>query len=207
MFKNVICDQTQLQEQLQKQSLDQDLSKQIQPQAIARAKAQAQKKKNKETKVREEKEQQDQKDLYWMNQALSLANQAESIGEVPVGAVIVVENELIGQGFNQPISTNDPTAHAEIIALRQAAQTIKNYRLVNAALYVTLEPCAMCAGAMVHARLERLIFGAKDNKAGMAGSKFNLLQESNLNHHISCLGGVLAEESGFLLQEFFRKRR
>lgn len=147
------------------------------------------------------------KDEYWMNQALELARHAESLGEVPVGAIVVFDNEILGQGWNQPIGANDPTAHAEIVALRHAAQKINNYRLINTTLYVTLEPCAMCAGAMVHARIQRLVFGAKDPKLGAAGSVLNLIQEPQLNHRIISDGGVLADPCAHVLQKFFRHRR
>lgn len=146
-------------------------------------------------------------DETWMQQALVLAKKADSSGEVPVGAVLVFENQVIGRGFNQPIQANDPCAHAEILALRQGAQFLKNYRLVGCTLYVTLEPCAMCAGAMVHARIQRLVYGALDPKTGAAGSVFNLLQDSRLNHRIMVTSGVLAEPCSQLLREFFQARR
>ncbi len=142
-----------------------------------------------------------------MHRALELAMLAEKIGEVPVGAVLVLDNQIIGEGWNHPIQAHDPSAHAEILALRQGAKHIKNYRLVNATLYVTLEPCAMCAGAMVHARIQRLVFGAPDPKTGAAGGVLNLLQEPRLNHQVRCEGGLLSLECGELLREFFRKRR
>jgi tRNA(adenine34) deaminase len=146
-------------------------------------------------------------DEYWMRHALSLAKRAELLGEVPVGAVLVLENKLIGEGWNQPIQGKDPTAHAEILAIRHGALALNNYRLIDTTLYVTLEPCAMCAGAMVHARIGRLVFGAFDPKTGAAGSVFNLLQDKRLNHQISIEGGVLAEPCGELLRDFFRSRR
>lgn len=146
-------------------------------------------------------------DEHWMNHALSLAVKAEVLGEVPVGALLVLDNEMIAEGWNQPISTSDPTAHAEIMALRQGAQHINNYRLVNTTLYVTLEPCAMCAGAMIHARIQRLVYGAADPKTGAAGSVLNLLQDERLNHRIVCEGGVMAKSCGELLQNFFKSRR
>lgn len=146
-------------------------------------------------------------DTYWMNCALDLAKRAEEMGEVPVGAIVIYENEIIGSGYNQSISVKDPTAHAEIIALRQAAQKVNNYRLLNTTLYVTLEPCVMCAGAMVHARIQRLVFGAKDSKMGAAGSVLNLVQEPRLNHRIQYEGGILAEPCAHLLRDFFRSRR
>jgi tRNA(adenine34) deaminase len=149
----------------------------------------------------------DKQDEFWMNKALMLAKQAEEAGEVPVGALLVAKNEVIGQGWNQPIGSNDPTAHAEILALRAGAKFLNNYRLIHTTLYVTLEPCLMCAGAMVHARIERLVFGAADPKSGAAGSIMNLVQDPRLNHQISCQGGVLAKECGQILQTFFKKRR
>lgn len=146
-------------------------------------------------------------DPNWMAHALSLAAKAEAHGEVPIGAILVLDNEIIGEGWNQPIRASDPTAHAEILALRQGATHINNYRLLNTTLYVTLEPCAMCAGAMIHARIQRLVFGAADPKAGAAGSVLNLLQNERLNHRVMCEGGVLAEPCGELLRRFFKERR
>ena len=147
-------------------------------------------------------------DLKWMQHALDLAQKAEDEGEVPVGAVIVLGDEIIGQGWNRPISTNDPTAHAEIIALRDAGANQKNYRLPESTLYVTLEPCPMCASAIIHARVERVIFGAYDPKGGAAGSVFNLLPpDDRFNHSLDCEGGVLEYECGEILRQFFRKRR
>lgn len=142
-----------------------------------------------------------------MNLALELARKAEAEGEVPVGAVLVLNGELIGEGWNQPISGNDPTAHAEIQAMRDAAQRISNYRLLDTTLYVTLEPCPMCAGAMVHARVSRVVFGATDPRTGAAGSVFNLLQAESLNHQAEVEGGVLAYECSTMLRDFFRKKR
>ncbi len=146
-------------------------------------------------------------DNAWMARALELARRAAAEGEVPVGAVVVKDGEIIGEGWNRPIAAHDPTAHAEIQALRAAAAHIGNYRLVETTLYVTLEPCAMCAGAMVHARVRRVVYGAPDPRTGAAGSVFNLLQAAQLNHQAEVCGGVLAEESGALLREFFRMRR
>lgn len=146
-------------------------------------------------------------DTVWLRHAMELARNAQANGEVPVGAVLVMNNEIVGSGWNRPISTSDPTAHAEIIALREAAGRLNNYRLVNSTLYVTLEPCAMCAGAIVHARVQRLVFGAYDPRAGAVGSVFNIPQHAELNHRVNCEGGVLQEECGALLRDFFRERR
>ncbi len=146
-------------------------------------------------------------DEYWMQHALSLAHEAEVIGEVPVGAVIVKDNQLISEAFNQSIGTHDATAHAEIGALREAGRVLQNYRLPGTTLYVTLEPCSMCAGAMVHARIERLVFAAFDPKTGAAGSLVNLLGDSRLNHQVEVEGGLLASQAASKLQAFFKKRR
>ncbi|MDR2689770.1 MAG: tRNA adenosine(34) deaminase TadA [Azoarcus sp.] len=146
-------------------------------------------------------------DVDFMNEALALAREAGAAGEVPVGAVVVREGEIVGRGFNQPILRHDPTAHAEIMALRDAASRLGNYRLPGCVLYVTLEPCAMCTGAIFHARLARVVFGASDPKTGAAGSVLNLYTESKLNHHASLSGGVLAEECARLLSAFFAARR
>ena len=143
----------------------------------------------------------------FMSRALELAREAERAGEVPVGAVVVKDGVIIGEGWNRPISTNDPTAHAEIIAMRAAAQKLSSYRLLDTTLYVTLEPCAMCAGAMVHARVRRLIYATSDPRAGAAGSVFNIVQHPSLNHRIDCDTGVLTEECGALLRNFFLARR
>lgn len=145
--------------------------------------------------------------IFWMQKALALAKHAESQQEVPVGAVLVLDNEIIGEGWNQPITNSDPTAHAEIIALREGAKRLGNYRLLNSAMYVTLEPCAMCVGAMLHARIKRLIFGAYDPKTGTVESISKLLSVSELNHSIEYKGGVLAKECGELLTDFFQARR
>lgn len=142
-----------------------------------------------------------------MREALQLAGQAGAGGEVPVGAVVVAEGEVIGRGFNAPISTRDPTAHAEIRALREAATAVDNYRLSGATLYVTLEPCVMCAGAMIHARLSRVVFGAPDPKTGACGSVINIFAEARLNHHAEVEGGMMADECGALLRSFFQSRR
>lgn len=146
-------------------------------------------------------------DSDWMQQALLLAKKAEKVNEVPVGAVLVWNNEFIASGYNQPISKNDPTAHAEIIALRQGAEKIGNYRLLNATLYVTLEPCMMCVGAMVHARIQRLVFGAYDLKTGAVTSVATLLDAPFLNHKVQYQGGVLAQECGEILSNFFKSKR
>lgn len=142
-----------------------------------------------------------------MRAALALAREAATLDEVPVGAVVVVNGEIVGRGFNQPIGRHDPTAHAEIMALRAAAARLGNYRLPGATLYVTLEPCAMCAGAMMHARIGRVVFGARDPKTGAAGSVVDLFGEARLNHHADIEGDVLAEECGALLSGFFAARR
>ncbi len=143
-----------------------------------------------------------------MRRALELAACAESAGEVPVGAVLVAGERIVGEGWNRPIGVQDPTAHAEIVALRAAADALGNYRLPGTTLYVTLEPCPMCAGAIVHARVERVVFGALDPRSGAAGSRFDLLpSDERFNHYTRCEGGVLAEESAELLRRFFRARR
>jgi len=146
-------------------------------------------------------------DERFMHEALALARQAEAAGEVPVGAVLVKNGVVIASGWNHPISAHDPSAHAEIAALRVAAETLGNYRLLDTTLYVTLEPCAMCAGAMVHARVKRLVYGAADPKAGAAGSVFDIVRAPALNHRLEVTGGVLAEECGALLKGFFSQRR
>jgi tRNA(adenine34) deaminase len=143
----------------------------------------------------------------WMQVALEQARIAGACGEVPVGAVVVCDGEIIGRGFNQPIRTHDPTAHAEVMALREAAQHLKNYRLPGCELYVTLEPCVMCSGAIMHARIGRVVFGAADPKTGAVGSVIDLFAEARLNHHAEVSGGVLADECGALLSGFFAARR
>jgi tRNA(adenine34) deaminase len=143
----------------------------------------------------------------WMAQALVQADAAARRGEVPVGAIVVRDGVVIGRGGNAPIAGNDPTAHAEIAALREAASTLANYRLVDCTLYVTLEPCAMCAGAILHARIARLVFGASDPKTGACGSVIDLFAERRLNHHTTVTGGVRAAECGALLSGFFAARR
>ena len=142
-------------------------------------------------------------DARWMRRALGLAHRAAALGEVPVGAVLVVDGRLAGEGHNAPVSTHDPTAHAEVAALRSAAAAVGNYRLPGSTLYVTVEPCTMCVGAVVHARVARLVFGAAEPKAGAAG----LLADPRYNHRVAVTGGVLAEECGALLSGFFRSRR
>lgn len=146
-------------------------------------------------------------DAVWMRLALDQAQNAWALGEVPVGAVVVKDGQVIATGFNQPIGTHDPTAHAEIMALRAAATILGNYRLPGCELYVTLEPCAMCSGAMIHARLSRVVYGASDPKTGACGSIINLFEQNQLNHHTQLTGGVMAQECGTLLKEFFAERR
>ena len=146
-------------------------------------------------------------DAVYMRQALDQARNAWALGEVPVGAVVVKDGEVVATGFNQPIGTHDPTAHAEIMALRAAASILGNYRLPGCELFVTLEPCAMCSGAMMHARLARVVYGASDPKTGACGSIVNLFEQERLNHHTELVGGVLADECGALLREFFAERR
>jgi len=146
-------------------------------------------------------------DEFFMREALHLARQAWNAGEVPVGAVAVLDGVIVGHGFNAPISRHDPSAHAEMMALRDAAQRLGNYRLPGVSLYVTLEPCAMCAGAIMHARVARVVFGAADLKTGAAGSVLNLFAETRLNHHTGVSGGVLTAECGIMLSDFFAARR
>ena len=146
-------------------------------------------------------------DEQWMRRALGLAARAEAEGEVPVGALVVVEGRVLGEGWNRPIISCDPTAHAEISAIRAAAIHAGNYRLTGATLYVTLEPCPMCAGAMVHARLARVVYGASDPLAGAAGTAIDIFGAPSLNHHPEVVGGVLGEECGDRLRAFFRARR
>ena len=146
-------------------------------------------------------------DETWMRRALGLAQRARDAGEVPVGALVVLEGKVVGEGWNRPISGSDATSHAEIEAIRAACRELRNYRLTGATLYVTLEPCAMCIGAMFHARIANVVFGASDPKTGAAGSVINLFAEQKLNHHARVEGGVLAQESGELLRTFFASRR
>jgi tRNA(adenine34) deaminase len=146
-------------------------------------------------------------DVDWMRRALQLAQRAEDAGEVPVGALVVRDGRMLGEGWNHPIAVHDPTAHAEILALRAAAVAVADYRLGGATLYVTLEPCPMCAAAIVHARVARLVFGAWDPRQGAAGSVFNLVDSDVMNHRIDTFGGVLSDECGALLRRFFAGRR
>lgn len=146
-------------------------------------------------------------DSLFMSRALELAREAERAGEVPVGAVIVKDGVIVGEGWNRPISSNDPTAHAEIVAMRDAAQKLQTYRLLDTTLYVTLEPCPMCAGAMVHARVKRLVYAATDPRAGAAGTIFNIVQHASLNHRLECEAGLMSEECGTMLRAFFQGRR
>lgn len=143
----------------------------------------------------------------WMQHALKLAQKAEQEGEVPVGAVIIEDGKIIGEGWNQTIQLNDPTAHAEMVALRKAGQTKQNYRLNNLTMFVTLEPCAMCAGALVHSRLSKIIIASKDPRTGCAGSLMNLLQHDSLNHKLEIEFGLLQQESSQLISQFFKNKR
>ena len=146
-------------------------------------------------------------DEYWMEQALVYANKAQQLGEIPVGAVLVKDNTLIAAGYNRSITDNDPSAHAEMIAVREGGRALNNYRLIYCTLYVTLEPCSMCAGLLVHSRIKRLVYGAPDAKTGSAGSIMNLLQEPRLNHQVEVLGGVLGQTCGSTISAFFKQRR
>ncbi len=146
-------------------------------------------------------------DVQWMRYALNRALQAAHVGEVPVGAVLVKDGELLAEGFNAPIAANDPTAHAEIVTLRRGAAQLRNYRLTGTTLYVTIEPCLMCVGAMVHARIARLVYGTPEPKAGAVESAMKALDHPNLNHRFEVTGGVLAEECREVMQAFFRERR
>jgi tRNA(adenine34) deaminase len=146
-------------------------------------------------------------DEAWMRHALKLARRAQDLGEVPVGAVLVGGDEVVAEGWNRPIASHDPSAHAEMIAMREGAAALRNYRLGGLTLYVTLEPCVMCAGALIHARIGRLVFGASDAKAGAVNSVYDIIAHPKLNHRVDWTGGVLAAECGALLQEFFRARR
>lgn len=146
-------------------------------------------------------------DYIWMHQALELARRAEKAGEVPVGAVLVRDDELIAEGWNQPILSHDATSHAEIMAMRAAGQKLNNYRLVDTTMYVTLEPCSMCVGAMIHARVAKVVYGADEPRTGALGGAFNLLAANQHNHVFDVVSGVLADESKMLLQNFFKSRR
>ncbi|GKX64008.1 tRNA-specific adenosine deaminase [Pragia fontium] len=143
----------------------------------------------------------------WMRYALKLAERADQEGEIPVGAVLVLDNEVIGEGWNRPIVRHDPTAHAEIMALQQGGQVLQNYRLLNTTLYVTLEPCVMCAGAMVHSRIQRLVYGASDLKTGAAGSLLDILGHPGMNHHVEVTSGIMADVCSTYLSDFFKRRR
>jgi tRNA(adenine34) deaminase len=147
------------------------------------------------------------RDEEWMRRALELALRAEAEGEVPVGALVVRDDQLLGEGWNQPVALRDPTAHAEILAMRNAAQSVGDYRLAGTTIYVTLEPCPMCAAAIAYARIARLVFGAWDPRQGAAGSAFNLFAAPAMNHRVDAFGGVLSEECGAQLKRFFAARR
>ena len=150
----------------------------------------------------------EQQDEFFMQHALALADYAESLGEIPVGAVLVDENgKIIGEGWNQSILKHDPTAHAEIEAIRQGAKLLQNYRLLNTTLYVTLEPCTMCAGAILHSRIKRLVFGASDHKTGAVGSRFHFFDDYKMNHFIQTTGGILQQQCSEKLSAFFQRRR
>ncbi|TDB61026.1 tRNA adenosine(34) deaminase TadA [Photorhabdus khanii] len=146
-------------------------------------------------------------DEYWMRKAMEQAMKAWEQGEIPVGAVLVTDNKIVAEGWNQSIIKHDPTAHAEIIALRKGGEQFQNYRLLNTTLYVTLEPCSMCAGSMVHSRIQRLVYGANDMKTGAVGSLIDILRHPGMNHQIEITGGVLAEECSTMLSAFFKQRR
>lgn len=148
-----------------------------------------------------------EQDQYWMAKALEYADRAEQQNEIPVGAVIVKDNQIVAAGWNQSICNHDPSAHAEMLAVREAGKVLENYRLVDCTLYVTLEPCPMCAGVLVHSRLKRLVFGASDAKTGAAGSIMNIVNEPKLNHQLDVTQGVLAEECAQKLSDFFKRRR
>lgn len=148
-----------------------------------------------------------EQDEYWMRYALQLADNAQQQGEVPVGAVLVKDNQIIGEGWNQSIRLHDPSAHAEMMAIRDAGKNMLNYRLVGSCLYVTLEPCTMCAGLLIHSRIERLVFGASDLKTGAVGSLYDLLGDLRMNHQVEVKGGVMQQECGNKLSLFFKLRR
>ncbi|EMT6577602.1 MULTISPECIES: tRNA adenosine(34) deaminase TadA [Providencia] len=146
-------------------------------------------------------------DEYWMQQAIELALKAQDLGEIPVGAVLVKDNRLIASGWNRSIIDHNPTAHAEIMALQQAGQVLSNYRLLDTTLYVTLEPCIMCAGAMIHSRINRVVYGAKDFKTGACGSYLDIMGQAGLNHYVDVTGGVLEDQCSSMLSAFFKLRR
>lgn len=148
-----------------------------------------------------------QQHQHFMQRALQLAEQAQALGEVPVGAVLVQQGEIIGEGFNQVIHLHDPSAHAEVMAIRAAGQKLNNYRLVDTTLYVTLEPCAMCAGLITHARVKTLVFGASDPRTGATGSAIQVVNHSSMNHQVEVIGGVLADTCAQQLKDFFKQRR
>ncbi len=148
-----------------------------------------------------------EEDARWMGKALELARLAAALDEVPVGALVVCQGELLGWGYNSPVSRTDPSAHAEILALRAAARARANYRLVDCDLYVTLEPCCMCAGALVHSRIKRLVYGASEPRAGAVASRARVLEQEGLNHRVQVVSGVLAQDCSQLLSDFFRRRR
>jgi len=151
--------------------------------------------------------QQEREDLAFMQRAFELAQQAESFDEIPVGAVIVYQGKIVGEGFNQSIMLNDPSSHAEMNAIRQAGKNLNNYRLLDCTLYVTLEPCPMCAGLLVHSRIKRLVFASHDLKTGSAGSALNLVDNPQLNHQLEVTSGIMAEQCSQLLSNFFKRRR
>ena len=144
---------------------------------------------------------------YWMEKALELARKAEAAGEVPVGAVLVKDDQLIAEGWNQPITSHDATSHAEIMAMRAAGKSLSNYRLIDTTMYVTLEPCSMCVGAMIHARVSKVVYGASEPRTGALGGAFNLLMSNDHNHNFDVISGVMAEESKDMLQSFVQSRR
>ncbi|ATG16812.1 tRNA adenosine(34) deaminase TadA [Providencia alcalifaciens] len=146
-------------------------------------------------------------DEYWMLQALELAKKAQNAGEIPVGALLVKDNQLVATGWNHSIENHDPTAHAEIVTLKQAGTALQNYRLLDTTLYVTLEPCIMCAGAMIHSRIGRVVYGAKDFKTGACGSFINIMSQPGLNHYVEVTSGVLEDACSSMLSEFFKMRR
>lgn len=150
---------------------------------------------------------QQERDQYWMQQALKQAQQGAAVEEVPIGAILIRNNQILSASYNQPIAAVDPTAHAEILCIREAAKQVQNYRLIDTTLYVTLEPCSMCAGAIIQARIPRVVFAASEPRSGAAGSVFNVLQNPVLNHRVEVESGVMAEESAEILRNFFKQRR